>query len=124
MFVEKAASRLNLAQSFNGLGCILAPVIVGGFLFSGGSGGVEVPYTIMGVIVLVAALVFSRVSLSRVTATAPATVINAQMRSTFSALMRLMIALPATLATMNRPKAPNERTNDAVALSIQPSEVA
>ncbi len=37
-----AASRLNLAQSFNGLGCILAPVIVGGFLFSGGSGGVEV----------------------------------------------------------------------------------
>ena len=38
-----AASRLNLAQSFNGLGCILAPVIVGGFLFSGGSGGVEVP---------------------------------------------------------------------------------
>lgn len=26
-----AASRLNLAQSFNGLGCILAPVIVGGF---------------------------------------------------------------------------------------------
>ena len=61
-----AASRLNLAQSFNGLGCILAPVIVGGFLFSGGSGGVEVPYTIMGVIVLVAALVFSRVSLPEI----------------------------------------------------------
>ncbi|MDE7116503.1 MAG: MFS transporter [Muribaculaceae bacterium] len=63
---ETAASRLNLAQSFNGLGCILAPVIVGGFLFSGGSGGVEVPYTIMGVIVLAAALMFSRVSLPEI----------------------------------------------------------
>ncbi len=61
-----AASRLNLAQSFNGLGCILAPVIVGGFLFSGNNGGVEVPYTVMGVIVLIAALVFSRVQLPEI----------------------------------------------------------
>lgn len=35
-----AASRLNLAQSFNGLGCILAPVLVGGFLFSEESNGI------------------------------------------------------------------------------------
>lgn len=61
-----AASRLNLAQSFNGLGCILAPVIVGGFLFSEGNGGVQVPYTVMGVIVLVAALIFSRVQLPEI----------------------------------------------------------
>ena len=63
-----AASRLNLAQSFNGLGCILAPVIVGGFLFSDNNGGVEVPYTVMGVIVLIAALVFSRVQLPEISA--------------------------------------------------------
>lgn len=65
---EAAASRLNLAQSFNGLGCILAPVIVGGFLFSGDNGGVEVPYTVMGVIVLLAALLFSRVQLPEINA--------------------------------------------------------
>lgn len=63
-----AASRLNLAQSFNGLGCILAPVIVGGFLFSDNNGGVEVPYTVMGVIVLIAALVFSKVQLPEISA--------------------------------------------------------
>lgn len=65
---ETAASRLNFAQSFNGLGCILAPVIVGGFLFSGDNGGVEVPYTVMGVIVLLAALLFSRVQLPEINA--------------------------------------------------------
>lgn len=60
-----AASRLNLAQSFNGLGCILAPVIVGGFLFSG-DGGVDVPYTVMGIIVLLVALLFCRVKLPEI----------------------------------------------------------
>lgn len=64
---ETAASRLNLAQSFNGLGCILAPVIVGGFLFSGTDRGVDVPYTVMGMIVLIAALIFSRVKLPEIT---------------------------------------------------------
>lgn len=64
---ETAASRLNFAQSFNGLGCILAPVIVGGFLFSEGNGGVAVPYTVMGVIVLLAALIFTRVQLPEIT---------------------------------------------------------
>ncbi|MDE6338934.1 MAG: MFS transporter [Muribaculaceae bacterium] len=65
---ETAASRLNLAQSFNGLGCILAPVIVGGFLFSREDAGVEVPYTVMGIIVLLAALMFSRVKLPEISA--------------------------------------------------------
>ena len=64
---ETAASRLNLAQSFNGLGCILAPVIVGGFLFSHEDAGVEVPYTVMGIIVLLAALMFTRVKLPEIT---------------------------------------------------------
>ena len=63
---ETAASRLNLAQSFNGLGCILAPVIVGGFLFSTPESSVSVPYGIMGVAVLIAALIFSRVKLPEI----------------------------------------------------------
>lgn len=64
---ETAASRLNLAQSFNGLGCILAPVLVGSFLFSGdSSNSVAVPYTIMGVVVLAVALVFTRVKLPEI----------------------------------------------------------
>ncbi len=63
-----AASRLNLAQSFNGLGCILAPVLVGSFLFSSDGGGkVAVPYSIMGGAVLLVALIFSRVKLPEIT---------------------------------------------------------
>ncbi|MDE6842837.1 MAG: MFS transporter, partial [Muribaculaceae bacterium] len=61
-----AASRLNLAQSFNGLGCILGPVTVGGFLFAGEGGSVAVPYTVMGAIVLIMAVVFSRVDLPEI----------------------------------------------------------
>lgn len=63
---ETAASRLNLAQSFNGLGCILAPVMVGGFLFSDSGNSVAVPYTVMGVFVLMAAAVFCRVRLPEI----------------------------------------------------------
>ncbi len=52
-----AASRLNLAQSFNGLGCILAPVIVGQLLFTeNGESNVALPYTIMGAVVLFVAV--------------------------------------------------------------------
>lgn len=62
-----AASRLNLAQSFNGLGCILGPVLVGGFLFTGdGDSSVAFPYSLMGVVVLAVALVFTRVSLPEI----------------------------------------------------------
>ena len=57
-----AASRLNLAQSFNGLGCILAPLIMGQILFTGDEGiNVALPYSVMGVVVLIVALIFSRV---------------------------------------------------------------
>lgn len=61
-----AASRLNLAQSFNGLGCILGPVTVGGFLFMDGGGSVAVPYSVMGGVVLLMALVFGRVRLPEI----------------------------------------------------------
>lgn len=60
------ASRLNLAQSFNGLGCILAPVIVGGFLFSDKGNSVALPYSIMGVTVLAVALLFTRMKLPEI----------------------------------------------------------
>ncbi|MDE5675489.1 MAG: MFS transporter [Muribaculaceae bacterium] len=63
----KAASRLNLSQSFNGLGCILGPVLVGGFLFSGdGESSVALPYAIMGCIVLLVAFLFTRVKLPEI----------------------------------------------------------
>lgn len=61
-----AASRLNLAQSFNGLGCILGPVIVGEVLFSDKHAGVALPYGIMGVCVTIAAVLFSRVNLPEI----------------------------------------------------------
>lgn len=60
-----AASRLNLAQSFNGLGCIIAPFTVGAILFSG-DGNVALPYTVMGVVVLIVAVVFSKVKLPEI----------------------------------------------------------
>ena len=63
---DTAASRLNLAQSFNGLGCILGPVLVGGFLFSDSDSSVALPYMIMGIIVLAVALMFTRVDLPEI----------------------------------------------------------
>ena len=57
---ETAASRLNFAQSFNGLGSCLAPAIVGSFLFAEGrEADISIPYEIMGAVVVVVAIVFS-----------------------------------------------------------------
>lgn len=65
-----AASRLNLAQSFNGLGCIFAPIVTGFILFpsSGGhsSGNIAIPYGLMGILVLLVALIFSYVRLPEI----------------------------------------------------------
>lgn len=67
---ETAASRLNFAQSFNGLGCICAPIVTGLLLFSEdgntGSGNVALPYACMGVVVLLVAVLFSRVRLPEI----------------------------------------------------------
>lgn len=63
---ETAASRLNLAQSFNGLGCIVAPALVGGFLFSDPNSSVATPYTVLGIVVLLAAIFFSRADLPEI----------------------------------------------------------
>lgn len=63
---ETASSRLNLSQSFNGLGCLFATFAVGQFLFSGEGGNVAVPYVILGIVVLVIAVLFSRVNLPEI----------------------------------------------------------
>lgn len=67
---ETAASRLNFAQSFNGLGCICAPVLTGLLLFpedsTGGSGNVALPYVCMGVIVLLVTVVFTKIKLPEI----------------------------------------------------------
>ena len=58
---DKAESRINLSQSLNGLGWIVGPLVGGVLLFSGVS--IAVPYTVVGVTVLLVAMVFSRVQL-------------------------------------------------------------
>ena len=63
-----ATSRLNLSQSFNGLGSLFATLVVGQFLFNGSEtgGNVVVPYTILGALVLAIAVVFARVDLPEI----------------------------------------------------------
>lgn len=60
--VESAARRLNLSQSFNGLGWILGP-LVGGWLIFGAPEGdafaLAKPYVLVGTIVLLVALLFA-----------------------------------------------------------------
>ena len=67
---QNAERRINLAQSLNGLGWIVGPLVGGLFLFSGGSGEADIatPYTIIGVAVLLVAVLFSFVKLPDVQA--------------------------------------------------------
>ncbi|MDO4950086.1 MAG: MFS transporter [Bacteroidales bacterium] len=67
-----AASRLNLAQTFNGLGAACGPVVGGTFLFAEQSDSVNLslPYLVMGIFVLLVAIVFMRVSLPEIKQTA------------------------------------------------------
>lgn len=66
--IETSTSRLNLSQSFNGLGSLFATLVVGQFLFNGSDtgGNVVVPYTILGALVLAIAVVFARVDLPEI----------------------------------------------------------
>jgi FHS family L-fucose permease-like MFS transporter len=67
---ESAEQRINLSQSFNGLGWIVGPTI-GGFLIFGQNeaagankfSSMVLPYMIIGVLVLVVAIVFIRIKL-------------------------------------------------------------
>ncbi len=63
-----AERRINLSQSFNGLGWIVGPIVGGQFLFAqqAGHASISVPYAIIGVVVLCVAAVFTRVKLPEV----------------------------------------------------------
>ena len=69
---ERAATRLNLAQSLNGLGWILGPLVGGQIMLSeaegeaASAGSVAIPYAVIGVVVLVLAVVFSRFKLPEI----------------------------------------------------------
>ena len=60
---ETATARLNFSQSFNGVGSMFATLVVGSFLFQSESAGdgsnAVIPYSIMGALVLLIAIVFS-----------------------------------------------------------------
>ena len=60
---ETAASRINRAQSFNGLGCIFGAMLGGAYCFMGDSPNISAPYIMIGIVVLLIAVVFSRVKL-------------------------------------------------------------
>lgn len=66
---DSGPQRLNLAQSFNGLGWICGPLVGGLLIFtgkSGNNGSVALPYAIIGIVVLVVAVVFSRIKLPEI----------------------------------------------------------
>lgn len=66
---EGAASRINLGQAFNAIGWILAPLAGGFLLFSStdqvntSNAGLALPYGVLGIVVTLVAVVFSRVKL-------------------------------------------------------------
>jgi FHS family L-fucose permease-like MFS transporter len=60
---EHGATRINIAQTFNGVGWILGPIVGGHFVFSGGAGanadaGLSTPYLGIGIFAAVWVLVF------------------------------------------------------------------
>ena len=65
---QTSTARLNFSQSFNGLGGLSATFFVGQFLFRGESSETDIifPYATLGIVVLIIALVFSRVQLPEI----------------------------------------------------------
>ena len=67
-----SSSRINMSQTFNGLGCMFGALLSGLYFFSDGSTksgddiNIAVPYCIIAVFVLAVAAVFSRVKLPEV----------------------------------------------------------
>ena len=74
---ESAERRINLSQSLNGLGWIVGPLVGGLLLFDGEDGTASssllaLPYAVIGVVVLIVALIFSRTMLPEPAAESPA----------------------------------------------------
>lgn len=66
---ESGPQRLNLAQSFNGLGWICGPLVGGLLIFTSDNateGSVALPYAIIGIVVLLVAIIFSRIRLPEI----------------------------------------------------------
>ncbi len=68
---ESAERRINLSQSFNGLGWIVGPLVGGLLLFDGEDGTASssllaLPYAVIGVVVLIVAAIFAKVKLPEV----------------------------------------------------------
>lgn len=65
---KTGASRLNFAQSFNGLGWIFGPLIGALMIFNvdGSSGDVSSPYILIGCVVLIVALLFLFIKLPKI----------------------------------------------------------
>ncbi len=67
-----SSSRINMSQTFNGLGCMFGALLSGLYFFSDGSTksgseiNIAVPYCIIAVFVIVVALVFTRIKLPEV----------------------------------------------------------
>ena len=62
--IESGATRINIAQTFNGIGWILGPVVGGYFVFGGGHGtsanaGLYIPYLGIGIVVTVLIVIFA-----------------------------------------------------------------
>lgn len=68
---ERSEQRLNIAQSFNGIGQMAGPLVGGLVLFSdtataGSSDSLSLPYAVLGIIVLAIGFLFSRISLPEI----------------------------------------------------------
>jgi FHS family L-fucose permease-like MFS transporter len=65
---KEGARRLNFAQSFNGLGWIVGPLLGGLMIFQadGKHGSAAFPYTIIGIVVLAVAMVFAKIRLPEI----------------------------------------------------------
>lgn len=77
---ESSERRINLAQSFNGIGWIAGPLAGGYFLFAC-NGDITTPYTIIGVVVLIVAMIFIKVKLPEISMEAGDTEVSSSCRS-------------------------------------------
>ena len=62
---DSAERRINISQSFNGLGWILGP-LVGGLCVLGDDSNIALPYAVIGVVVLLVFFVFLRIPLPEI----------------------------------------------------------
>ena len=82
---EKGASRLNFAQSFNGLGWIFGPMVGGLLIFNkdGSAGNVAFPYMIIGIVVFIMGILFLFLKLPHIAQPKEASVATEPHRSIF-----------------------------------------